>query len=553
MMNSTVVALPVVGLLRAASRLGLTMTLLLALHGAQAADFIYTVQPGDHPWNLAQRYLKRPALSARLLELNQVPDEHRMMPGTRLRIPHAWLKLQSAEVRLLAVYGETAMVQGASPARLAVPGELMAVQSVLRTGATGSATLGFADGSRVLLRRDSELRLAQAQQRALGKVGLVELVLLAGSLENQVTPLGESGGRFEIRTPAAVAAVRGTDFRLHTHGSKARTEVLSGAVSLTNAQGQIRAEGGQGSVVEGGQSPTPPMPLLGAPSLDGVPERVQRLPIDLPLRALNGAIAYRTQLAPDANFNVAVSDEVSTSPRLRARDVPDGTYVMRVRATDAHGLEGLSAQRTLVVHARPEPPLLIAPTSQAVTEAARPLFRWTQAEPTWRYLLQVMDSVSGDIVDEQSVAGGLSPAPQLDLPAGRYRWRVAAIDPQKGQGPWGDAQEFRRVLPGPGVEPAEVSDGALTLRWSAQPQAARYRLQVARDDTFSAPLVDLLSESPQHRMTELTPGEHQVRVQAIGADGYTGPWGGTQRFVAPEASRQPWWALLLLLPLLGLF
>lgn len=552
-MNSTVVALPVVYLPRVATRLGLTLALLSVLHGARAADFLYTVQPGDHPWNLAQRYLQRPAMGARLLQLNQIPDEYRMMPGTRLRIPHAWLKLQSAEVRLLAVYGETAMAQGAGPARAAVPGELMAVQSVLRTGATGSATLGFADGSRVLLRRDSELRLAQAQQRVLGKTSMVELVLLAGSLENQVTPLGESGGRFEIRTPAAVAAVRGTDFRLQAHGSQLRTEVLSGAVSVANAQGQIKAAAGQGSVAEGGQPPGPPTPLLAPPSLDGVPERVQRLPIDLPLLALSGALAYRTQLAPDASFSVTVSDETSSAPRLRARDVPDGNYMLRVRATDAQGLEGLSAQRALVVHARPEPPLLIEPASQAVTEAARPLFRWTQAQATWRYRLQVLGLGNDEVVDEQTVASGVGPAPQQDLPAGRYRWRVAAIDPQKGQGPWGDAQEFRRVLPGPGVAPAEVSEGALTLRWSAQAQAARYRLQVARDDTFSVPLLDLLSESPQHRLSELAPGEHHVRVQAIGADGYTGPWGSTQRFVVPEASRQPWWALLLLLPLLGLF
>ncbi|MEO8729444.1 MAG: LysM peptidoglycan-binding domain-containing protein, partial [Rhodoferax sp.] len=62
---------------------------------AMAADFIYTVQPGDHPWNLAERYLKRPSLALALRQRNQIADDHRIPPGTQLRIPKDWLKLES--------------------------------------------------------------------------------------------------------------------------------------------------------------------------------------------------------------------------------------------------------------------------------------------------------------------------------------------------------------------------------------------------------------------------------------------------------------------------
>jgi len=107
------------------------------------------------------------------------------------------------------------------------------------------------------------------------------------------------------------------------------------------------------------------------------------------------------------------------------------------------------------------------------------------------------------------------------------------------------------VLPGPGVDIAPPKDGTLTLRWTAQPQTAQYKLQVARDTTFASPLTNAQTDKAEFTLQDLAPGVHYVRVQAIGDDGYTGPWGSTQSFSVPEAAPSPWRALLLLIPLLG--
>ena len=146
-----------------------------------------------------------------------------------------------------------------------------------------------------------------------------------------------------------------------------------------------------------------------------------------------------------------------------------------------------------------------------------------------------------------------SAEPLQDLPLGIYQWRVAAIHPTTGQGPWGDAQPFRRVLAGPGVNIPEPPDASVALRWTAQPQTRRYRLQVARDDRFTSPLVDAQTDSPEFSLQDLQPGPHHVRVQATGTDGYTGPWGSTQTFVVPEPRPSHWRALILLvIPVLAI-
>lgn len=518
-------------------------------YAVQAADFLYTVQPGDHPWNLAERYLKSPSLAQALRRFNHIPDDRRILPGTLLRIPKDWLKLESTQVTVLAVAGNTTLRHGRSPERAAVAGERLQAPSNIRTGPDGSATLQFADGSRVMVRRDSELQLKASEKSLLGKANVVVLSLLRGSVENQVTPRGESGGRFEIHTPAAIAAVRGTQYRVSMDGQTMRTEVVTGSVHVANPGGQVTAQAAQGTLAQNGRSPIAPIALLPAPRLDDLPQTIERLPIAWPITALSGASRYRSQLAATSEFSAMLSDEVTDTARIRVRDIDDGTYVLRVRGIDAQGLEGLSAERALVIHTQPEPPLLIDPAPEAVTTAARPSLRWTQGDARLQYRVQL--SSHGKAVDEQVVASASAQPPQ-DLSAGIYQWRVAAIHPTKGQGPWGDAQPFRRVRPGPGVDIPTPQDGSLTLRWTAQPQTARYHLQVARDETFADPLIDTETDAVQFSLKDLLPGPHHVRVRATGTDGYTGPWGGTQTFVVPDPPPSHWRALIfLLIPLLA--
>ena len=521
---------------------------------AQAADeFVYTVRPGDNPWNIGQRYLKNPADALRLAKLNRIPDAHRMRPGTSLRIPTRWLRLQPLGARLVAVNGEVRIVSDAGVARAAAVGDLVPMGSVLRSGAQSTAKIEFDDGSRVLVRQLTELRLVRTQWRVLADSSLVELNLLRGALENAIRPQDRAASRFEISSPAAVASVRGTEFRVSADGQQTWTEVLEGAVAVANPAGQTDAVAGTGSFTQAGRPPGPPVRLLAAPDLAALPARLERLPLDWPLPPVAGAVRYRTQISPDARFDVIVSDEVAVQPRARSLDIADSSYVLRVRAIDVNGLEGLSAERALEVWARPEPPLLLDPAPDAVLVDARPTFRWTRANPAWHYRLQIFAGAdpAAPPYDEQVLALA-SAQPRIDLDSGNYRWRVAAIDPARArQGPWGDSQGLRRVLPGPGVEPPKLEPGAVTLRWSAQPHTRAYGLQVAREPGFGELLLDTKTTQAQHRLEQLKPGPHHVRTRSIGEDGYTGPWGAAQVFTVPpepEPSHDKAW--LLLIPLL---
>ncbi|MCB2003044.1 MAG: LysM peptidoglycan-binding domain-containing protein, partial [Rhodoferax sp.] len=86
-------------------------------------EFVYTVQVGDHPWNIAQRYLKDTSFAQQLTRLNRITNDRRVPPGTQLRIPAPWLKLQSTRIRVLAAHGQAMVEQSGKPVRAAVAGE----------------------------------------------------------------------------------------------------------------------------------------------------------------------------------------------------------------------------------------------------------------------------------------------------------------------------------------------------------------------------------------------------------------------------------------------
>lgn len=136
--------------------------------------------------------------------------------------------------------GGVVVVEGGEVRRYAADGTLAREPSgplrageTLRTGPGGAARLFLAEGrGQVQLMPESEFTLDEGDSGHdfLGalKQGMVRLVAQLKLKE-----------RFEVRTPAAVCAVRGTDFAVEIVGAETRVRVFSGVVAVTaTADGQ---------------------------------------------------------------------------------------------------------------------------------------------------------------------------------------------------------------------------------------------------------------------------------------------------------------------------
>ncbi|WP_194164604.1 tetratricopeptide repeat protein [Microvirga thermotolerans] len=122
---------------------------------------------------------------------------------------------------------------------------------VLRTNAIGNLAILFADRTQIRVGRNSILTVNAV---ANGADGTTELGLQSGAIWARAA---RGGSGVDVKTPAAVAAIRGTDWSLSVDGAgKTALVVLEGVVELRNAQGSVTVRQGEGAVAAIGQAPT---------------------------------------------------------------------------------------------------------------------------------------------------------------------------------------------------------------------------------------------------------------------------------------------------------
>ncbi len=514
----------------------------------------YRINRGDTLIGVRNELL-RPGADWRLLQrLNRIADPRRLKPDSTLQIPLSLLRAQDTLVEVLYTHGEVLVVRRGGAASTPLSGgETLARGDRVNTGQQSSALLRMADGARVLLRPLSLLVIEQALR--LGRSDRFEtgLQLEQGSADSTVPASAAPAprSRLELRTPMVNLAVRGTEFRALADALSTRVEVLEGQV----AAGSTLVAGGFGTVATAGRV-APARALLPAPVLSGLPERIERLPLQLQWPVQAGASAYRAQVfEAEAPGRLRLEGAFTDAAASWSDDLPDGRYEFRLRSADANGLEGRDGRALFTLKARPEPPFMTAPLAGAQSSDEQVTFSWTRAAAAQRYRFQLADGPAFDPVRvERSDLSATELS--LALPVGTHHWRVASVRGENDLGPWSDVRSVTRLTvppppPPPTAEPPQPAAQGVRLGWARSPVVGvSYQIQVARDAAFTDIVADERTSEPHWLLKEPEPGTYHVRVRTIEAQGRVGPYGSTQQVDVPR--RIPWWwllpaALLLLL------
>ena len=199
---------------------------------------------------------------------------------------------------------------------------------------------------------DSRLHVEPSTLLKFGKITLnseykrdVSFELLSGTVKTVASH--NDGASFQLVTRAAVAGVRGTEFRAHiTEGGFTRIEVLDGRVALGNAAGAVDVGAGYGTRVQENQAPEPARALL-KPAIGHRPlTGTFAAPPELTWQAVAGARGYVLELATNAEFSKDV-DKVRIDGATSAR--PDANlaqkkWFWRVSAIDKDGFIGMPSK-----------------------------------------------------------------------------------------------------------------------------------------------------------------------------------------------------------------
>ncbi|MCF6281162.1 MAG: FecR domain-containing protein [Candidatus Polarisedimenticolaceae bacterium] len=515
-----------------------------------AQEWVYTVRPGDNIWNLTKKYCTSVRYWKKVERHNKLKPDQYIPPGTKLRFPLAWLKHQpaSAQVTQLTGKAEVMRVQSGIKVALTLDTELNS-GDLIRTAPDGSLTLRFADGSELLVQGGSELKLDHLS--AYGSTGMVDtrVRLERGRVDTKVKPSKGFGSRYHIITPAAVAAVRGTLFRVSADNNGSaitRSEVLEGEVKVSGASESQLVPAGFGIVAEAGKPPAPPKKLLPAPQLSRLQTHFDTLPLQFTWLALPGAQNYRLQIAPDEQFNRLLADAVVSAPTGHLTDLPDGDYRLRVRGIDSSGLEGYNTVRAFVVDAKPEPPQLVGLVDDHLMREPQPEFHWFQPEAAEGYHFQLArDKNFQELVMEREQQQENSLQLETPLPPGFFYWRIAAWDAQ-GRGPFSDPQRFEyRPKPHPPELLATVlGEERLLFRWKSAGDDMRYQFQLATDQNFKQIVTEKSVESTQLTIFRPVARHYYFRLRTLERDGDASPYGRVHEIDVPVDN---YWSLLVLL------
>ncbi len=128
-------------------------------------------------------------------------------------------------------------------------GDFLYEGDFVKTGPRASAEISFVTGVDISVSEKTKIEIKESDIEQIGIE--TELDLIEGELFNRVRDLSN----LEIKTPQAVAAVRGTEFGIQA-GDFTRVYVVGGEVEVFNDYGSVFLGAGKQTRVESGEAPS---------------------------------------------------------------------------------------------------------------------------------------------------------------------------------------------------------------------------------------------------------------------------------------------------------
>jgi len=506
---------------------------------AVSESLTYTVVPGDTLSGIGQRLLIRPTDWRKLQTLNRIEDPDRLNPEQKIAIPLRLLRRVPMSAQLAHVAGGVR-----SGSDLLGPGAELTENTFVTTEENSFATLKMPDGSVVRLQPRTTFRMTSNRQLGTSSAYDIRLELKAGRIESEVAKVRKEGGNFEISSPNATVGIRGTSLRVATDGgSSSAVELTEGEVGVLAGQSKqaSKLRAGNGWFIDAGQDKAHVVPLLPPPDMTRIAPLYERIKVGFPIAPMAGAVRYRAQVAADEAFSSIIAESLFEQGEAKFTGLEDGTYWVRIRAIDSHGLEGRDGQARFRLKARPEPPFASAPVNGGKVWGGKVRFAWSASDVSaYRFQLARDPEFKDRLAEFDKLHQTEFDAP-VSLEPGQYYWRVGSVRSDGDMGPFGDPNRFS-VKPEMQVEAPEIKAGEMTFAWSGETGQV-FDFELAKDADFKTVIETRRLDQARVALPKPGPGTYFMRVRPTDPDGFVGPYSATQRFDIP----MPWWLLLVFL------
>lgn len=391
-----------------------------AANNSERAEYIF--KPGDTLIALATKYMRKTSDYRIVQRINRIPDAHEISIGKKIYVPFELLKYRPSAASLNAYRGNIAIAADGAK-RKPQKGLNLKEGARLTTAAGGSLTLQLEDGSRISMPSNSSVRITRLRHILLTDSIDYEFAVDNGRIRSKITPFEKKMDRYRVRTPVAISAVRGTDYRT-------RVDAKTGTVYSETVEGEVAVSSGSKitadalSVPSGtGAAASVTGQLVSGKLLDPPkllsPAKVQsEESLSFAVVPSSNATLHRVKVSSDAGFVDVIAEATSKTDTIEMASLPDGRYFAKATAVATDGFEGMPA-----IYSFKRQLSTLSGSADSGDFGYR--FKWGGAgKGTRLYRFQLLRGSTSAVpmVDEASLKDQV--ITMSDLPDGEYFWRV---------------------------------------------------------------------------------------------------------------------------------
>ncbi len=305
------------------------------------------VKAGETLKDIAKREFGLSAYYRLIAEFNQLDPVVALQAGQTLNLP-LFVEREREFATVSFKKGEVTLLRKDEEPRELTTDDKVRLTDVIRTGDNGFVSLAFEVGTVVNIQPKSDLELQQI--RCLPGDESCTLIMRAtrGEFSSDVNKRENQPADFQIRTPYASAAVRGTVFDFQAKPEGLLVGVTEGAVNVGSSDVESAIDTGFGVVAEQGKAPGDPIELTGPPTFRGVPARFA-----------NGDKISWWEVPDSSNYIVSLASDRAASQIVQQRrlgqqvfefeEVDAGEYYINVRPVDEAGLKGFGTTQKITL------------------------------------------------------------------------------------------------------------------------------------------------------------------------------------------------------------
>lgn len=225
-------------------------------------------------------------------------------------------------------------------------GELLAQADGVRTGDASFAQLAFTDGVEVMIDPNSTVVIRESKMDKLDQSVRRDIALVKGSLLTKLTESAKERNNFTFQAGTAESQVRSGKFWASAvEERRVKLSNYDGTMDVAANKGKVQLRSNEGTIVEKGKNPLPPIPLLASPQLvwNGIDSVIYSDQFLLRWHPITNSTGYKVELCNTKEFNTAIKMFSSVQSDFRLENIAIGLVYIRLTAVDKFGLRGMES------------------------------------------------------------------------------------------------------------------------------------------------------------------------------------------------------------------